>query len=148
MALINPTANIPIIQLSVLSSQSAHDLLALGAALRPLRSKNIAIVGSGSASFHNLRQWMTGGTASPSFKPRHEEWARALDEAVKEGDEKLRQKKLEKWREFPNADMMHPRGASEHFSPLLVCAGAAGEEKATSWADDLMGTKMRSYAWA
>ena len=44
MMLINPKADIPIIQLSVLSSENAQQHYQMGLALAQLRSRNIAIV--------------------------------------------------------------------------------------------------------
>jgi aromatic ring-opening dioxygenase catalytic subunit (LigB family) len=47
MLLINPAANIPIVQLSVLSSNSPAQHFAMGQALASLRESGVAIVGSG-----------------------------------------------------------------------------------------------------
>ena len=147
MTLINPAADIPIIQMSVLASQSAEDLYKVGQALKPLRDENIAIVGSGSASFHNLRGWFTGGTRSPEFRARHASWEAGIRDAVSERDEVKRGHKLQAWRQLPHASEMHPPMAAEHFSPLVVCAGAAGDQEASSWSNELMGVDMRSYYW-
>lgn len=147
MKVINPSADIPIIQMSVLSSQSPTDLFALGLALQPLRDQQIAIIGSGSASFHNLREWFTGGTTSLAFRERHSAWAKSMDEAMLTSGSNERGSKLRDWRKWPYANSMHPPGAAEHLSPLIVCAGAGGEQVAESWSDELMGVDMKSYAW-
>jgi aromatic ring-opening dioxygenase catalytic subunit (LigB family) len=52
MMLVNPKADVPIVQVSVLGSQDPKGLYEMGVALAPLRDQNIAIIGSGSASFH------------------------------------------------------------------------------------------------
>ncbi|EHK97327.1 putative 4,5-DOPA dioxygenase extradiol [Glarea lozoyensis 74030] len=74
MKLINPAANIPIIQLAVLASMSAPSHFALGRALAPLRDQNIAILGSGMPSFHNLRLMFSGEISKPAFLARNKEW--------------------------------------------------------------------------
>jgi hypothetical protein len=55
--------------------------------------------------------------------------------------------KLSGWRRWPHADAMHPPGAAEHFSPLVVCAGAAGEQAAHAWSDEFAGFDNKSYYW-
>lgn len=147
LKVINPATDIPVIQTSVLSSQSPSDLYKLGQALQPLRDQNIAIIGSGSASYHNLRGWFTGGTMTPAFKDRHSAWAAAMDDAMLTNDSGERGTKLKDWRKWPNASSMHPPGAAEHLSPLIVCAGAGGDQVAESWSDELLGVDMKSYAW-
>lgn len=147
MKLINPSADIPIIQMSVLASQSPRDLFRLGQALRPLREQNIAILGSGFASYHNLRDMFSGATSAPGFKGKHAEWARSLDDAMATRGVDERAAKLNGWRKWPHADAMHPPQAAEHFSPLIVCAGAAGEHAAESWSDEFMGFDNKSYYW-
>ena len=147
LLIINPSANIPIIQLSVLSSENPAAHYAMGRALSTLRDSNIAIIGSGFASFHNLRLMFSGITHDPSFRSRNKQWNDAVTEAVSETDNDERIQKLEKWREFPAAYEMHPRGGAEHFLPLLVCAGAGGEGKAERYTDEFMGLDMYSYYW-
>ena len=148
MTLINPKADIPIVQVSVLSSQSADELIAFGKALQILRDEGIAILGSGSASFHNLRKWFSGQAASRDFQSRNAAWTNALDEAICDADAESRRKKLLEWRKMPNSYEAHPHYASEHFSPLLVCAGAGGNGTAESWTDEMMGVGMKTYYWS
>ena len=119
----------------------------MGRALSTLRDSNIAIIGSGFASFHNLRIMFNGITNDPSFRSRNKQWNDAVTDAVCETDKEERIHKLEKWREFPAAYEMHPRGGAEHFLPLLVCAGAGGEGKAEKYTDEFMGLDMYSYYW-
>ncbi|KAF2469769.1 Extradiol aromatic ring-opening dioxygenase [Lindgomyces ingoldianus] len=147
MMLINPSANIPIIQLSVLSSESPSTHFALGRALSSLRAQNIAIVGSGFASLHNLRAMFSGQTRMPSFKALNEEWSRQVTDAVQTADLSERAGKFEGWRKWQGAYEMHPRGGAEHFLPLVVCAGAGGEGRAKAYADEFAGLNMWSYYW-
>lgn len=147
MLLINPKADVPIVQLSVLSSENPAAHFKMGQALAKLRDTNVAIVGSGFAGLHNLRLMFSGIIYDPSFRQRNSKWQEAVTEMMSEGDEENRLKKLEKWREIPSAYEMHPRGGAEHFLPLIVCAGAGENEKAYSYTDEFMGLDMYSYYW-
>ncbi|OJD30810.1 extradiol ring-cleavage dioxygenase [Diplodia corticola] len=147
MLLINPKANIPIVQMSVLNSEDPVEHFRMGQALSKLRDSNVAVLGSGFPSLHNLRAMFSGMTQQPSFKSRNDAWNRAVNEAVAEEEPEERRKKLEEWRKFPGAYDMHPRGGAEHFLPLIVCAGAAGEAKGKVYSDKFMGLDMFSYYW-
>jgi aromatic ring-opening dioxygenase catalytic subunit (LigB family) len=147
MKLIDPTASIPIIQLSVLTSESPSSHYAIGRALSTLRAQNIAIIGSGFATFHNLRLMFSGESSTPEFKKKNMDWSGAVTDAAMTDDEEARARKFEDWRSWPNAYTMHPRGGAEHFLPLIVCAGAAGETKGRKYSDDFRGTDMMSYYW-
>jgi aromatic ring-opening dioxygenase catalytic subunit (LigB family) len=125
MTLIHPAATIPIVQVSVLASEDPASHYALGRALAPLRAQNIAILGSGFASMHNLRAMFSGQSRTPSYKALNEAWSRAVADAVGTEDVEAQQKKFASWRSWPGAYEMHPRGGAEHFLPLVVCAGAA-----------------------
>ncbi|PVH96683.1 Extradiol aromatic ring-opening dioxygenase [Periconia macrospinosa] len=146
MMLIHPAANIPIVQVSVLSSESPSAHFAYGRALSSLRAQNIAIVGSGFASFHNLGLMFSGAARSPDFKRLNEAWNDAVKDAASTQDETQRKEKFEKWRTWPSAYKMHPNGGAEHFLPLVVCAGA-GRGAAKSYSDEFMGLKMWSFYW-
>lgn len=147
MLLVNPKADIPIIQLSVLNSEDPATHLKMGAALSNLRNSNIAIIGSGFSSFHNLRLLFSGVTDDPVFRTRNEAWNTAVKEAIEEEDVEKRGEKLGEWRKFANAYEMHPRGGAEHFLPLVVCAGAGGVGKAKSYMDKFVGLDMYSFYW-
>jgi aromatic ring-opening dioxygenase catalytic subunit (LigB family) len=147
MKLIDPTASVPIVQLSVLASESPAQSFAIGRALSSLRAHNIAIVGSGFATFHNLRLMFSGASSTPDFKRANIEWSNAVSDAATTKDVVEREKKFEGWREWPNAYTMHPRGGAEHFLPLIVCAGAGGETEGSKYADEFRGVDMWSYYW-
>ncbi|RFU34754.1 hypothetical protein B7463_g1538, partial [Scytalidium lignicola] len=145
--LIEPAAKIPIVQLSILSSQDASMHFAMGKALSKLRDHNIAIVGSGSASFHNLRVLFSGILEDPSFKSLHEKWTDANTAALSKKHAASREKEFDNWRSWPGAYEMHPKGGADHFMPLVVCAGAGGEDKTEYFSDETWGINMWTYYW-
>ncbi|RDW78227.1 extradiol ring-cleavage dioxygenase class III enzyme subunit B [Coleophoma crateriformis] len=148
LILIHPEADIPVVQLSVLASEDPAQHLQMGAALSSLRSQNIAILGSGFASMHNIRLIMSGQVSAPAFRQKSAAWTGALNAAVSKTDPVERAAALKGWREFPNAYDMHPRGGAEHFLPLLVAAGAGGEGECKMYADDFLGFDAWTYYWA
>jgi len=147
MLLVNPKADIPIVQLSVLASDSPEQHYAMGRALAPLRDSGVAIVGSGMPTFHNLRLMFSGAMSDPSLRRRNNEWSDRLTSTVLKEDAAERAKLLESWREWVGAKEAHPQGGVEHFLPLIVCSGAAGEGKGEAYGDDVMGTKHFTYYW-
>lgn len=147
MILIHPAANIPIIQLSVLASESPSAHFRLGRVLSALRDHNIAIVGSGFASMHNIRHMFSGIARTPPFKALNDAWSAQVKDAVMTEDIEERGEKFEGWRGWKGAWDMHPRGGAEHFLPLVVCAGAAGESKAKAYSDEMVGLDMFTYYW-
>lgn len=147
LLLISPAAQIPVVQVSVLRSNSPAQHYAMGQALAPLRSRGIAIIGSGMPTFHNLRFMFNGVAETPAFKARNKEWSYRLTETMKVPDAEQRGKKLEDWRNWSGADEAHPERGQEHFLPLIVCAGAGGNESGKGWVDDVMGSPQWSYYW-
>ncbi|EOA85296.1 uncharacterized protein SETTUDRAFT_65325, partial [Exserohilum turcica Et28A] len=145
MKLIDPSATTPIVQVSVLASESAAQSYAVGRALAALRAQNIAIIGSGFATFHNLR--LFSQLANPALQAQTKEWSRAVTDAALTDDDAQREHKFLHWRSWQHAYSMHPRGGAEHFLPLIVCAGAAAATKGKAYADSLRGTDMWSYYW-
>lgn len=115
-----PDADIPIFQLSVQPYMTPAHHIALGRKLAPLRDEGILVMGSGSAT-HNLRRLMRG---QHGLKP--EPWAQAFDDWVAETVEAGDEAALANYRtEAPHAVDAHP--TDEHFLPLHVAFGAAGE---------------------
>ncbi len=119
MLIIDPPARIPVVMLSLQASLEPARHLAIGAALAPLREQQVLLIGSGS-SYHNLRAIFAGGEGgSGAF----DEW---LNETVTAADPAERRRRLIDWRTAPAARACHPR--EEHLIPLMVIAGAAGED--------------------
>lgn len=152
LSLVAPKADIPIVQLSVLESEDPEAHLRMGAALSRLRSSNIAIIGSGFASFHNqsiMRPLMSAGpTQRAQFLDVSTAWNNALSEATMKPGKDDRWTALKGWRKLPYADTMHPPRGGEHFMPLVVCAGAAGDgEAAKRYSDEFLGVEINTYYW-
>jgi aromatic ring-opening dioxygenase catalytic subunit (LigB family) len=148
MLLVRPAADTPIVQVSVLASEDPSRHFRMGRALSALREQNIAVVGSGFASLHNLKlMFSPQGLADPAFRSRNAAWSDAVTAAISTADPDRRRKSLEAWRTWPGAYEMHPPGGAGHFLPLIVCAGAAGAEKAGFYSDVYRGVDMYSYYW-
>lgn len=121
MQVINPIADIPVVQLSLKRGLDPQTHIELGRALAPLRDENVLIIGSG-LSYHNLGMFnYLAAKPSQAF----DEW---LYTAVVEHKGEQRNQFLNAWKQAPAARMAHPR--EEHLLPLMVAAGAAEQEEA------------------
>ncbi|KAL2206185.1 Extradiol aromatic ring-opening dioxygenase [Sarocladium strictum] len=154
MLLIDPKGTVPVVQVSILGSEDPETHLQMGKALHALRSQNIAIVGSGFASFHNLRVMfplMRGGPMTPDGQAlirKSQEFNTALTNATLDPDKKKREAGLKVWRDFPNSYTMHPDRGGDHFMPLIVCVGAVEDgEKGKSYTDGFVGVDIYTYYW-
>ena len=119
MAIINPNADIPVVQLSLKTGLHPHEHIAMGKALRPLRKERIFIVGSG-LSYHNLRLF-NYRAEQPSGE--FDAWLR---ETVTQTRGRERNTLLEQWENAPSARIAHPR--EEHLLPLMVAVGCAEDQ--------------------
>ena len=123
-----PAADVPVLQLSVQPERCARHHYALGAALAPLAAENVLIVGSGHLT-HNLMDYLRPGSERPAAESRaFRDWVHArLTDDSPEGFEALFD-----WQQAgPGARFAHP--TPEHFLPLFVALGAAGERRRTEW---------------
>ena len=120
-----PAADVPVIQLSVQPELGARHHYALGAALASLADENILIVASGHMT-HNLRDFMRPGDVRPAADTvAFREWTHAL--LMGKDNEAL----FDWLHAAPGAHFAHP--TVEHFIPLFVALGAAGENRRTEW---------------
>lgn len=131
-----PDAQVPTVQLSLVAGLDPRAHLAIGRALAPLRDEGVLIVGSGM-SYHNLRMF------SPQAAPISESFDQWLREAVRQpGPE--RAARLEAWASAPAARQAHPR--EEHLLPLMVIAGAAGDDHAeVAFDGTLRGLRLSAF---
>ncbi|WP_416140749.1 DODA-type extradiol aromatic ring-opening family dioxygenase [Halomonas sp. HK25] len=121
LKLMFPEADIPVVQLSLRHDLDPAAHLAAGAALAGLRDEGVLIVGSGM-SFHNMRGYGDAAFTAPS--EAFDTW---LTQAVEAAPEQ-RASALDQWAQAPHAHHCHPPGEEEHLMPLMVVAGAAGQD--------------------
>ncbi len=117
-----PRAEVPVVALSLPAGAAPARLLALGRALAPLRDAGVLVLGSGGI-VHNLRRLVWEDRDAPV-----EPWARAFDDWVRARLEARDLAGLAAYRATaPHAALAVP--TTEHFDPLLVVAGSAGDEE-------------------
>jgi aromatic ring-opening dioxygenase catalytic subunit (LigB family) len=116
-----PAADVPTVQLSLKRGLDPAEHVAMGRALSPLRDEGVFIVGSGM-SYHNMRGF-SGGKEPRDASEAFDAW---LGEAIAQDPEE-RVRRLIAWAEAPSARAAHPR--EEHLLPLMVIAGAAGQDR-------------------
>lgn len=131
-----PNADVPVVQLSLQRGLDPEKHLAMGRALAPLRDEGVFIIGSGM-TYHNLR----------AFGPQAEPVAAAFDAWLQKTvplDRKARDEALTKWSSAPSARAAHPR--EEHLLPLMVVAGAAGDDRGqVGWEGTVLRLRLSAY---
>ena len=133
--LIYPDADIPIVQMSLRNDLDPAHHLAVGRALFPLRQEGALIVGSGM-SYHNMQALMTPGKDKADAR-QFDSWLR--NACVSKSSE--REQQLCNWQSAPAARKAHPR--EEHLLPLMVVAGAAGDEAGVAiYQDQVLGAQV------
>jgi aromatic ring-opening dioxygenase catalytic subunit (LigB family) len=136
--LVYPDADIPVVQLSLKAGLDPAEHIAVGKALVPLRDRNVLIVGSGM-SYHNMEAYRRGlpPTASGTF----DAW---LTDTATDLNPLARDEKLAHWSTAPAGRDAHPR--QEHLIPLMVAAGAAGDDVGQrTYSDRVMGSAISAY---
>ncbi len=132
-----PEADVPTLQLSLRRGLDPEEHLRMGRALAPLRDEGVFIVGSGM-TFHNMRGF--GSAAGQQVSETFDAWLR---EAATQPQPE-RDRRLAAWAQAPAARQAHPR--EEHLLPLMVIAGAAGADRATTpYNGSFMGTRLSAY---
>jgi len=113
-----PEADVPVVQLSLKTGLDADEHLRAGQALQALRHDGVLILASG-LSFHNMRGF------TPAFhraSAQFDDWLASMaKQAAHERSALLRD-----WQTAPHAHDVHPY--PDHLLPLMVAAGAAGED--------------------
>lgn len=132
-----PEAELPTVQLSLKAGLDPAEHLRIGRALAPLRDEGVFIVGSGE-TFHNLRAFRD--PRAPAAANQFHDWLHAAVAAAPS----TRAEQLSAWASAPNARYVHPR--EEHLLPLMVIAGAAGEDVGTiDYVGSLFGLRHSGY---
>ena len=134
MLIVDPDARIPVVMLSLQRDLDPASTSRLARRWRRCATKAWSIVGSGM-SYHDLRHFRDGdGRDSEIF----DAWlAKAATAPPQE-----RNRALEFWAEAPAGRACHPR--EEHLMPLMVVAGAAGENIGARDFHDVIGGKTIS----
>lgn len=143
-----PEADIPIVQLSLDKDFDGPDHVKLGKALAPLRDEGVMIIGSGGAT-HNLRLIMV----PDEFLNKEDRQANIdfddwLKDVLVNKSGEARNKELIGFKESnPHWKAVHPR--LEHWAPVYVAAGAAGEAEAECFYDKRTTPifSLASYIW-
>ena len=131
--------DIPIVQMSLRSDLNAEFHLELGRTIAPLRDQGVLIIGTGM-SYHNMAGF--GTEQSRSDSKVFDQWLTGTCAA----DPTQRYRLLAGWADAPAARASHPR--EEHLLPLMVVAGAAGDDPSSRvFTDDVMGAQVSAYAF-
>ena len=134
-----PDADVPTVQLSLQRGLDPAEHLAIGRALAPLRDEGVFIVGSGM-SYHNLRAFGDPRGAAGRGGVRRVA-ARRRDAAE---PRRARRAPRRAGPTRPSARAAHPR--EEHLLPLMVVAGAAGDDRgAVAYRGELFGLALSGY---
>ena len=122
-----PDADVPVLPLAWVPSQSPAEQFALGRALAPLAREGVLLLATGSIT-HNLRRVFGGGLIVPAEQPEIAEsvafrnWMSERSHA-RDWDALLAYRS-----QAPHAVDMHP--SDEHLLPWYIAAGAGGREHA------------------
>jgi len=146
MMLARPQADIPILQMSVLSSLDPVAHMAVGRALSPLLDEGVVMVGSG-LTFHNLNAMLRGGAMTGMPDVQFDTW---LNDTLTDPTPttEARAARLTTWTQAPGARFCQPR--EDHLMPLFTCVGAAEAAGLTGRAvfrDRVMGFQTSGFHW-
>lgn len=138
-----PQADVPVLQMSMPTLEPDR-LLDLGRRLSELRDHGVLVVGSGFTThglpFLSRQHWVNPSAAAPGWSVEFDHWAReTLTSGDVEGLAAFRDR-------APGMPYSHP--TIEHFAPMFVTLGAAGDPEAppTQPIDGFwMGLAKRSF---
>lgn len=136
MLIVDPRAVLPVVMVSLHRDLDAAAHVALGRALAPLRADNVLILGSGNV-WHGPLDLANIAQASQAF----DDW---IADTVAIADPVQRAAALAQWQRAPHARVAHRR--EEHLLPLMVVAGAAGQQAGRrSFHDAVAGIATSCY---
>lgn len=133
-----PDVEIPVVEMSIDRSFDPSLHMAAGAALAPLRSEGVLVIGSGM-SFHNM-----GAYGDPRAMVPSQAFDRWLTETAAL-PAPLRSTRLENWDQAPAGRYAHPHGAEEHLLPLMVAAAASLEPGRRTYSELVLGTAISAF---
>jgi 4,5-DOPA dioxygenase extradiol len=112
-----PSADVPVLQLSLVAGATPRALYALGRRIGPLCARGCLLLGSGGVTHNPAERDVDPNAKTP-------DWAREFDGWIANVLADSEMERLLAWRsEAPHARRAHP--TSEHLDPLFVVAGAA-----------------------
>lgn len=141
-----PDADIPLVQLSLQAPDRGVDFdaalhIEAGKALAALRDEGVLIIGSGM-SFHNMR------LRDGSVLPLADAFDDALARAATDSDPDRRNALLADWGELTNARIAHPHRGEEHLIPLMMVAGAGGNDRGVhDFRDHVIGWTVSAFRY-
>lgn len=139
-----PDADIPCVQLSLVSSLDPALHVRMGEALAGLAFDDLLIIGSGF-SFHNMKAFFAPPTDEmQAHNAAFEDWLvdTCSNPALAERD---RYARLVNWAQAPHARFCHPR--EEHLLPLHVCYGAARQACQRTFRLTVLNKFASMYLW-
>jgi aromatic ring-opening dioxygenase catalytic subunit (LigB family) len=143
LSLMYPEADIPALQLSLLTSLDPSAHIELGKSLRELSSENILIIGSGF-SFHNMNAFSWHGSNTPDqANDSFQNWL--IEVCMNTLSQEEREQQLINWQKAPSARYCHPR--EEHLLPLHVCSGMADKPAQLIFDDYILGKRGIALQW-
>ena len=122
---IYPDANVPILPLAFVPTDSPAEQFRLGEALAPLAAEGVLVLGSGSIT-HNLQRVFERGLNGPSELPEAAESAAFRQWMFEHSRERDWDALFDYRAQAPHAVQMHP--TDEHLLPFYVAAGAGGRD--------------------
>lgn len=143
LKLMYPEADIPSLQLSLVSGLDPAAHIDIGKALGELMQENILVIGSGF-SFHNMSEFYWKGNESrDKANDAFQNWL--IEVCTGAGTQSERENNLKDWEKAPSARYCHPR--EEHLLPLQVCLGLSGKPAQVIFDDYIMGKRAIAFLW-
>jgi 4,5-DOPA dioxygenase extradiol len=140
-----PDADIPCVQLSLMSNLDSAAHLEIGQALQALDCKNLLVIGSGF-SFHNMEAFFAPETAeSKAMNEAFESWLVQTCASADISEEECF-RRLVQWESAPAARYCHPR--EEHLLPLHVCYGLTASRCSASFELNILNKKASMFLWS
>lgn len=143
LKLMYPEADIPSLQLSLVSGLDPAAHVAIGKALHELMQENILVIGSGF-SFHNMSEFSWQGIErEDKANDLFQDWL--IGVCTGERTQSERENLLIDWEKAPSARYCHPR--EEHLLPLQICLGLSGKSAQLIFDDYIMGKRAVAFLW-
>ena len=144
LALMYPDADIPCVQISLVSGLDPKLHIQIGNALSELRKDDVLIIGSGF-SFHNMNELGKSGSKKPDTN--NDAFQKWLIETCtsEELSSQEREMRLLQWEQQPFSRYCHPR--EEHLLPLHICYGLSSSKAQLLFNGTVLGKKTCAFLW-